>query len=165
MDVRIGRVIKTHGIRGEVVVDATTDDPEGRFSPETVVDGRQAGRTQSLRITGARPHKGRWLISFAEITDRTHAESLRGMEFFAPADESDDDGYYDHDLEGLRVWHEGTAIGEVTGVVETINRSLLEIALDNGRDALVPFVDEFIAEVDLDAETIMITPPEGLLDL
>lgn len=51
-------------------------------------------------------------------------------------------------------------------MVETINRSLLEITLaDDDRTALVPFVDEFIAEVDLEAGTITITPPEGLLDL
>ena len=105
-------------------------------------------------------------MALSEITDRTSAESLRGMEFFAPADESDDDGYYDHDLEGLCVWHDGAEIGTVSGVVETINRSLLEITFaDDDRTALVPFVDEFIAEVDLEAGTITITPPEGLLDL
>lgn len=166
MDVRIGRVVKTHGIRGEVVVETTTDDPEGRFAPDAVIEGRQGGRTESLRIRSARPHKGRLLLALSEITDRTSAESLRGMEFFAPADESDDDGYYDHDLEGLRVRHDGAEIGTVSGVVETINRSLLEITLaDDGRTALVPFVDEFIADVDLEAGTITITPPEGLLDL
>lgn len=166
MDVRIGRVVKTHGIRGEVVVETTTDDPEGRFAPDTVIEGRQSGRTQSLQVRSARPHKGRLLLALKEITDRTTAESLRGMEFYAPADDSDEDGYYDHDLEGLRVWHDGMEIGAISDVVETINRSLLEITLtDDGRTVLVPFVDEFIAEVDLEAGTMTITPPEGLLDL
>ena len=167
MEVSIGRVVKAHGIRGEVAVEVTTDNPEKRFGVDTVLEGRQGSRSTQLTVTGARPHKGRLLLSFAEIADRTEAESLRGMKFFAEADD-ESDGYYDHDLEGLNVVLDDVVIGQVTGVIDTANRSVLEIRLDashGDKEVLVPFVEEFVPEVDLAAEQLTITPPEGLLDL
>ena len=56
-------------------------------------------------------------------------------------------------------------IGEVTGVVRGAAHRILEVALDDGGEAMVPFVHAIVPIVDLDNEAIVITPPEGLLDL
>ncbi|APT89138.1 16S rRNA processing protein RimM [Corynebacterium frankenforstense DSM 45800] len=166
MELRIGRVVKTHGIRGEVVVDPTTDAPEERFAVGGHLVGRQHGRTHELTVVGVRPHKGRLLVSFEEIADRTAAESLRGTQFFAaPREDPDDDGYYDHQLEGLAVLRDGERVGTVTGVTHAPAQNLLEIELAAGGEALVPFVADIVPEVDLDAGTLTVDPPEGLLDL
>ncbi|WP_040086125.1 ribosome maturation factor RimM [Corynebacterium humireducens] len=185
VEVQIGRVVKPHGVRGEVVVDATTDDPAGRFAVGTVLEGRQTGKTVTLTVRGMRPHQGRVLVTFEEIPSRTEAESLRGLRFFAePVVDEDDDAYYDHELIGLRVLNVGAVseeeanarayegaqpepedIGEVTSVVRGAAHRLLEIALDEGGEAMVPFVHALVPIVDLDNEAIVITPPEGLLDL
>lgn len=166
MELMIGRVIKSHGIRGEVSVEVTTDDPEGRFAVGEVLDGRQGNREVTLTISGARPHKSRLLLTFEEVPDRTAADQLRGTKFFAePAEGEDDDGFYDHELEGLRIIHEGEDIGEVTGVMHTVNRVILEATLTDGKEVLIPFVEEIVPEVDLGAGTATITPPEGLLEL
>lgn len=184
-EVQIGRVIKPHGVRGEVVVDATTDDPAGRFAVGTVLEGRQTGKTVTLTVRGMRPHQGRLLVTFEEIPGRTEAESLRGLRFFAePVIDEEDDAYYDHELIGLRVLNVGAVseeeanarayegaqpepedIGEVSGVVRGAAHRILEVALDEGGEALVPFVHAIVPIVDLDNEAIVITPPEGLLDL
>lgn len=166
MELAIGRVIKSHGIRGEVSVESTTDVPEIRFAVGEVLTGRQAGKTRELTVKSVRPHKGRLLITFEEIPDRTQADSLRGMQFFAAPLERDKDSdeYYNHELIGLRVIHEGKERGEVTGVMDTPNRKILEIDYE-GREVLVPFVMDFVPEIDLDEDTLHITPPEGLLDV
>lgn len=183
--VQIGRVIKPHGVRGEVVVDATTDDPAGRFAVGTVLEGRQAGRTLSLTVKTVRPHQGRLLVTFAEIPGRNEADSLRGLRFFAdPVVDDEEDAYYDHELVGLRVLNVGAVsaeeatarayegaqpepedIGEVVSVIRGPAHRLLEISLDAGGETAVPFVHAIVPIVDLDNEAIVITPPEGLLEL
>lgn len=169
MELLIGRVMKSHGIRGEVSVEATTDEPEIRFAVGEVLRGRQGKKEHELTIKAVRVHKGRLLILFEECADRTAADSLRGTQFFAePLEDPDDDGFYDHELEGLRVLLDGEDIGEVTGVTHGPTQSLLEVRVTRDgqtKDALVPFVEEIVPEVDLDEGTCIITPPEGLLDL
>ncbi|AYX81580.1 ribosome maturation factor RimM [Corynebacterium jeikeium] len=163
--VLIGRVIKPHGVRGEVVVDATTDDPEGRFAVGTTLLGVQAGREEQLTVKTARPHQGRLLVRFEEIPGRNEAERHRGMQFYAEPVFEDGD-FYDFELEGLRVVHNGTDIGEVTSIVRAPAHRLLEVTLDDGaREVLIPLVEDIVPEVDLENSTVTITPPEGLLEL
>ena len=166
MELLIGRVIKSHGIKGELVVEPTTDEPEIRYAVGEVLHGTQGKKEHTLTVKSVRVHKGRLLIFFEEIQDRTTADTLRGTQFFAPPlEDPDDDGFYDHELEGLRVIHNGADIGEVTGVTHGPAQSLLELTLDGGKEVLVPFVEEIVPDIDLEAGTCTITPPEGLLDL
>ncbi|WP_018023776.1 ribosome maturation factor RimM [Corynebacterium ulceribovis] len=170
MELRIGHVVKSHGIKGEVVVEVTTDEPEVRFAVGEVLTGRQGRKEHELTIDTARVHQGRLLIKFKEVPDRTAADSLRGTKFIAaPLIDEDDDGFYDHELEGLRVLHDGTDIGVVTGVMHVPGRQILEVELDggdnSGKEALIPFVHDIVPEVDLDAGCVVITPPDGLLEL
>lgn len=166
MELLIGRVIKSHGIKGEVSVEVTTDSPEQRFFPGAVLQGKQGAKQQEFTIKTVRAHKGRLLLTFEEIKDRTAADSLRGVQFFAePIEVEEDEGFYDHELEGLKVVLDEKTIGEVTGITHGPTQSLLEVKLNNGKEALVPFVEEIVPEVDLDEGTCTITPPEGLLEL
>ncbi|MDO5098396.1 MAG: ribosome maturation factor RimM [Corynebacterium sp.] len=167
MELMIGRVIKSHGIKGEVVVEVTTDEPEIRYAIGEVLHGKQAKKQHVLTIAATRPHQGRLLVKFAEIDDRTTADSLRGTQFWAEALEiaDDEEAFYDHELEGLSVLEDGEKIGEVTGVISGPAGTILEVTLLSGKEALVPFVFDIVPDVDLGAGTITITPPEGLLDL
>lgn len=168
MELMIGRVVKSHGIRGEVAVESTTDEPEIRYAVGEILQGRQGGKEHRLTVATVRPHQGRLLIKFEEVPDRTAADSLRGTRFFAAPlerEEDDEEGFYDHELEGLRVIHDGVDIGEVTGVLHGPAGQTLEVALTAGREALIPFVHDIVPEVDLEAGTCTITPPEGLLEL
>ncbi|RNE49427.1 ribosome maturation factor RimM [Corynebacterium alimapuense] len=168
MELMIGRVIKSHGIRGEVSVELSTDEPESRFAVGEVLDGRQGNRTHELTVDTVRSHKARLLIKFKEISDRNAADALRGTRFMAAPLESEDDdeGFYDHELEGLNVILDGLAIGKVTGVLHGPAGETLEVTLTEGaREVLIPFVHAIVPEVDLEAGTCTITPPEGLLEL
>lgn len=165
MELQIGRVIKSHGIKGEVVVDPTTDEPEIRFAIDEILRGKQAGKHHELTVESVRPHKGRLLIKFREVPDRTVAETLRGTSFFAaPLENEDDDGFYDHELIGLKVVRDEEVVGEVTGVMHTPGRQILEVAYQ-GREVLVPFVHEIVPTIDLEEGMLVVTPPDGLFEL
>ncbi|MDO4910962.1 MAG: ribosome maturation factor RimM [Corynebacterium sp.] len=163
-EVMIGRVVKPHGIRGELAVESTTDTPEERFYIGAVLRGRQTGKEREITIKTLRVHKGRFLLTFEEIPDRTAAESLRGMKFWAePIYE--EDGFYDHELEGLEVRENDEVIGIVEGVMHLPAGEILQVALDSDKEVLIPFREEIVPEVNVEEGWVLITPPEGLLDL
>ena len=96
--VQVGRIVKPHGIRGEVSIEITSDVP-GRFDVDGVLvaHGPGDGGDRTFRVEASRPHQGRMLVKFAEVADRNAAELLRGVRLFAdPADLSDSDVYYAH---------------------------------------------------------------------
>lgn len=174
MELVVGRVVKSHGVRGELVVEVRTDSPEERFAVGTRLVGR-VGRgdratDRDVTIEAARQHSGRLLVRLEGVGDRDTADALRGMLLLvdsdALGDPEDPDEYYDHQLVGLRVLDtSGATLGEVTEIVHTAAGELLAIRLADGGDALVPFVSEMVPEVDIVARTCVIDPPEGLLDL
>ena len=166
MELQIGRVVKSHGVKGEVAVELLADESEEHIVVGSVLTGRQAGKERELTVKTVRPHQKRLLVSFEEVPDRTAADSLRGMKFFTePLErEEDSDGYYNHELIGLKVRHGGEEVGEVTGVMDAPNRKILEIDY-KGKDVMVPFVMDFVPELDTEAGYLTITPPEGLLDV
>jgi 16S rRNA processing protein RimM len=169
VQVQVGRIAKAHGIRGEVVVDPSTDAPEERFAPDTVLIGRSRdGGTRPLTVADARAHGARLLVRFAEAADRTVAEQLRGTVLLAESGElpplDDPDEFYDHELVGLRAEQvDGGDAGVVREIIHSPAGELL--ALDvAGREVLVPFVSAIVPEVDVPGGRIVIDPPEGLFD-
>ena len=174
MELVVGRVVKSHGVRGELVVDVRTDSPRDRFA----VGERLLGRTgkgnsvtdREVTVEAARDHSGRLLVRLEGVSDRNSADELRGMLLLVDSEAlpetGDPDEFHDHQLVGLRALDTGGAeLGEVTEVVHTPGGELLAVRLANGADALVPFVTRIVPEVDLGAGTCVIDPPEGLLDL
>lgn len=174
MELVVGRVVKSHGVRGELVVEVRTDSPEERFAVGTRLVGRigrgDRATDREVTIDAARQHSGRLLMRLAGVSDRDTADALRGMLLLVDSEElpdpEDPDEYHDHQLVGLRVLDtSGSWLGEVTEIVHTPAGELLNIRLTDGVDALVPFVSDMVPEVDLAAATCVIDPPEGLLDL
>jgi 16S rRNA processing protein RimM len=147
----VGRIVKAHGLRGEMVVDLITDRVE-RVEPGTEL---WAG-DRTLTVVAARPHQRRWLVSFAGVDDRSAAEALAGLVLSGePLD--DPEALWVHDVVGTTVREiDGTERGTVVAVIANPAHDLLE--LDSG--ALVPVV--FIRT---SAEGItVIDPPAGLFD-
>lgn len=172
----VGRVRKAHGIRGEVVVELLTDEPDAIFaSGRRVFAGNAAGDLardrQELHVRSARPFNEGLLIAFAEIPDRNAAELWRGRYLLAPADEvpaAEDDEVYLHDLIGMRV---DLADGATIGTVEEVYELPLGLAVDvrrvaprDGETILLPWDDRTVASVDREARVIVVTPPDGLLE-
>ncbi|MEX2486805.1 MAG: ribosome maturation factor RimM [Nitriliruptoraceae bacterium] len=165
--VTIGTVVKPHGLRGEVVVHPLSDVP-GRFDPgQTVaVDGAHT------HIVAMRPHQGRLLVTFADIADRTQAESLRGADVTAaPLDPDDHDTYFVHELVGMPVRGvDGGMLGTVSAWIElpaAADYDLLEVRRSDGSTWLLPAVEDYVAmvETEVSVELQLVDPPAGLVDL
>ncbi|WP_039825855.1 ribosome maturation factor RimM [Nocardia testacea] len=172
MELVVGRIARSHGVRGELVVEVRTDEPEVRFAPGAVLRGR-AARSDQVRdftVESAREHSGRLLVNLVGVTDRTAADALRGTLLLVDSDDlgpsEDPDEFYDHELEGLSVQlTDGTVVGTVTEVLHSAAGELLSVrAAADGREILIPFVTAIVPTVSIADALIVIDPPEGLLD-
>lgn len=162
--IAIGRVVKPHGVRGELVVMPLSDVPD-RFAPDTPIwlDGSQR------RIVSARQHQGRWLVGLDGVSDRSAAELLRGAELLAaPLDPEELDTYLASELVGLPVVHvDGRRLGVVQALIElpaAAGYDLLEVDGPLGT-WLLPAADELCTIEDHEAGPVIVAdPPDGLLD-
>lgn len=164
VEVMVGTVGRPHGIRGEVTVNATTDEPERRF----VAGGTLRVGSVERTIAAVRPQGDGIRLAFEGVTDRTSAEALRGDEMWAevPADESPagDGEYWDRQLVGLRVLnHAGAEVGRVASVGHLPAQDHLVIATPEG-ERRVPFVEALVPEVDLEAGFVRLADVPGLID-
>ena len=165
--VTIGRVVKPHGVRGEVAVEVLSE-VAGRFDAGVVVVLGGVPTT----IVSSRPHQGRLLVGFEGVADRTAAEGLRGQPIEAePVDLTDSETYFVHELVGMPVVDEdGRDLGTVTAAVElpaSAGYDLLEVHRRDGTSWLLPAVDDYVEveEVEGGRERLrLVDPPAGLLD-
>jgi 16S rRNA processing protein RimM len=152
-----------------VVVEVTTDEPDARYVPGSVLATEPAS-AGPLAIEAVRPHQGRLIVAFDGVLDRDRAEELRGVRLCVDSAEvsplADPDEFHDFQLIGLAaVDPAGQALGEVVAVEHGPAADLLVLRRPGGGSALVPFVKAIVPTVDLPAGRLVLTPPEGLLDL
>ncbi len=173
MDLVVGRVVKAHGVGGEVVVDVRTDDPHERFAPGTALRARARDKSEHRYVVDSmREHGGRLLIRLDGVDSRDAADALRGSLFIVDTADlppiEDPDEFYDHQLEGLRVRTlAGREVGAVAEVLHTAAGEILAVrpADGEGAEILVPFVGAIVTSVSLADGLVEIDPPDGLLDL
>lgn len=146
----VGRIVKAHGLRGEVVVKLLTDRPE-RVAPGSILHTHRG----PLEVLASRPHQSGFLVSFAGVAGREAADALRGTPLSAPALD-DPDTWWVHELIGAEVVGvDGTAYGPVVAIEANPASDLL--VLETG--GLVPL--RFVT--DRNPDRLVIDPPEGLL--
>ena len=157
--IEIGGVARAHGIRGEVVI--VTHDP----------DSDELGRLQQIyvggverKIAGARDtHRG-WLVALEGIATRTEAEALRGQAVEVERDqlELSEDDVLLADLVGCAV---KTKAGAPWGTIASIDvdRHQNRLVIHDGSiERMLPLVDVFVLDIDLDARVVTVDPPDGL---
>ena len=169
---RVGRLVKAHGLKGAVKIELYTDDPDRRFVP---------GATFTLQVPESSPWHGKqltvrefkWMNShpvafFDGVEDRTAAEGLvRAILWIdedAAAAPAEDDAWYDHQLVGLAVVRDGAVVGHVIRVDHFPAQDLLIVRADDESEILVPFVKAIVPEVDIEAGRVLVTPPPGLFE-
>jgi len=167
----VGRIVKPHGLRGEVTVFPLTENA-ARFEPgvRLYLSPTPEGERSVVPVTveSARLHQGRWLLTLDRIADRTHAEQHVGSYLVVPreaAEAAREEGeWFLHALVGRAVLDQsGNRIGEVLDVIESAAAPMLEIGAPGRARRLLPFVKEFVARVD--EQEIVVTPPEGWEEL
>ena len=164
--VAVGRITGAHGIRGEVKVEILTDFPE-RFSPgSSLLLVPPAGEPRKVAVLSSRQHKGRMLVALEGVADRNDAEGLRGSWLKIGEDELTplpSGRYYQFELLGLAVvTEEGEALGEVEEIMPTGGNLVLAVRR-GGREVLLPFIDDVVLEVDLEARRMTVRLLEGLV--
>jgi 16S rRNA processing protein RimM len=164
MSVVVGHISKVHGVRGEVVVVVLTEFPE-RFAEGSVLassDGR------SFTIQRTRDHHGRLLVKFAEVPDREAAEALRGLDLVV--DEADlpelpEGRWWPSDIEGCEVVTEdGQGLGTVAEIIFTPANDVWAVRAPDGREVLIPVIDDVLISVDVEAKRIVVREVPGLLE-
>ncbi|WP_421792043.1 ribosome maturation factor RimM [Gardnerella sp. DNF01157] len=174
---RVCRIGKAQGLKGEVTVQIFTDEPYERFEPGNILC--TANGEHEFVIENARTFKNRWILLFEESQNRNDAEALNGTELYVHAEDAQElaaeNAWYIKDLVGLqaRLCEENQlgltpkVIGKVVDVLDGA-QSLLKIRLDHPIDeenktALVPFVEAIVPEVDVANGYLTIDPPGGLI--
>ncbi len=152
----IGVLGKTFGVRGELRVRSYSGEQE-HFSRLTEVTLRREERERTFRISGLRSASPELLISFEGVETPEEAQRLVGWEIVVPREQASplrEGEFYIGDLCQCRMIKEGNVLGVVRAVVEGPASDLLEVVDNEGKTWLVPFMEQYVGEVDTEAKTI-----------
>lgn len=167
--VRVGRVAKAHGIKGEVKVRPDFGPADDFLNYKEVrLVSPDSEFSRDFKVTRCRFLGGHAILQLAGVDDRNAAEDLRGSEVWVDRDLLPELGggrYYWHDLVGLRVETEhGRELGRVETLLATGGHDIL-VVTDGGREYLIPLVDEFLLKVDIVAGLLTVADVPGLFEI
>ena len=162
----LGKIVNTHGIRGEVRMSPYNPESDTLRSDQ-MVTLRWPDRSLSAHLCAVRPHKRFRLLTFEGYTSATAAEDLVGAEVWVDAAALPPvrpGEFYHHDLIGLRVETvEGELLGTVEGVLTTGSNDVCVVRGD-GAEHLIPLIADVVRDIDLARGRMVIDPIPGLLD-
>lgn len=163
---QLGAVIKTHGLHGELSILLDVDFPEDYQNLESVFL-LQSGKLVPFFVDTIQTNKGKALVKFEDINTLDEARALVKSELYLPTTslpKLPKGKYYYHDLTGCEVFEENQLIGIAKEVIDLSSNKLLSVDVD-GKEILIPMMDEIMLSVDTEAKKIMVKLPEGLVDL
>lgn len=168
---RVGRLLKAHGLKGAIKLELYTDDPALRFVPGSVytlqVPDESPWFGKTVTLTELKWYNDHAVVFLEGIADRDAAESLVKAILWVDDDKdqrpAEEDAWYDYQLIGLSVRRGGVAVGTIARVDHFPAQDLLIVDTGDG-EVLVPFVKAIVTGVDIDAGTMDIDPPIGLFE-
>lgn len=168
---RVGRLVKAHGLKGALKLELYTDDPARRFTPGATftlqVPTTSDWHGKTLELVELRWYNTHAVGFFKGVTDRTGAESLVKAILWVEQETDElpveEDAWYDHQLVGLAVIRDGARVGTITRIDHLPAQDLLTVKTPTG-EAFVPFVKAIVPSVDIAAGTLTVTPPPGLFE-
>lgn len=160
----VGKFSRPHGVHGDVLLQLYTDFPE-RLKPGTTVFA--GSEHLPLRIRHRREHSGRLILSFDEYSNPEEVGVLRNQYLFVRADtlpSLPEGEYYHHELIGMQVvTEEGKPLGVLNQIIETGANDVYVVQPENGREVLLPAIDEVILDIDLAQNEMRVHLLPGLL--
>lgn len=168
---RVGRLVKAHGLKGAFKVELYTDDPDARFVPGAVftlqVPANSPWHRKEITLREFRWMNSHPVAFFEGVDDRTTADELvraiLWVEQDPAAPSNEEDAWYDHQLVGLEALRDGEVIGRIVRVDHLPAQDLLIVKTAAG-EVMVPFVAAIVPKVDIAAGTVTLTPPPGLFE-
>jgi 16S rRNA processing protein RimM len=160
----VGRIVRPHGIRGALVVSAYSDILR---SMEPGAEIRVEGRARPFHVRSCGTVRGRNLLELEELDDREGADALRGLEIsisVGSAPSLPSGTYYQWQILGLQVRSTaGDMLGKIVEILETGANDVYIVRDDDGREILLPAIDDVVKEVDLEGGRMVVALIPGLL--
>ncbi|WP_283594216.1 ribosome maturation factor RimM [Limosilactobacillus galli] len=162
----VGKVVNTHGIRGDVRVMPTTDFVAERFAKGQDLYLQQAGEPLKLIVESARQHKGFILVKFVGYDNINDVQAFRDHELMVSGKDQqplEDGQYYYHQIIGLSVKTvDGEELGTIKEILSPGANDVWVVQRDGKKDLLLPVIDDVVKDVDLDAGEVTVELMEGL---
>lgn len=167
MKVEVGKIVNTHGIKGEVKIKSNSDFTDKRFQPGEIVEiARKDKAPLEFKIASYRMHKGLHMLTFEGINNINDIEYLKGETLLQERDHEEielgEHEFYYSDIIGCTVFNEDTPIGRVIEIFETGANDVWVVKGD--KEYLIPYIADVVKEINVEGRRIQITPMEGLLD-
>ena len=163
---RVGVISSTHGLKGEVKVFPTTDDPE-RFRKLKKVYLDTGKDYMPLKVTGIKFFKNQVILKFQEFQDNNEIEKYRGKDLLIDREQAvplAENENFIVDLIDMDVYdEEEKRLGTLTDVLQTGANDVYVIETDEGKEILLPAIPSCILDVDVEAAKMIVRIPEGLL--
>ncbi|HLS09487.1 ribosome maturation factor RimM [Lentibacillus sp.] len=164
----VGKIVNTHGIKGEVKVQRMTDFDDRFDIGNKLILQKENGQALELEIDGHRIHKGFDLIHFKDFNNINDVEHFKGHDLKIREDqltELDENEFYYHEIIGCAVYlTNGEKLGVIKEILAPGANDVWVVQQEKGKDVLVPYIEDVVKEVDVAAQTVIIEPMEGLLD-
>ncbi len=164
----VGKIVNTHGLRGEVKVVPWTDYPEVFEDIESVYIKKKS-EYERLDIAGIKYQKNNLIIRFAQLKDINEAEKYKNKVLYAEREalgELPEGVYYIADLIGLDVVKEdGEKVGVIADVFNTGSNDIYEVKREGQKNLLLPVIDDVVLNVDIENKRVTVRMMEGLEDL
>ncbi|WJH33245.1 ribosome maturation factor RimM [Paenibacillus aurantius] len=165
----VGKIVNTHGIRGELKIVPQTDFPEVRFAKgsELVLLHPERDETLTVKVESGRPQKNVYLVKFAGMTDINEVEKYRNWLVKVKEEhlvELEEGEYYHHEIIGCRViTDEGEELGTITEILSPGANDVWVVSRPKGKQVLIPVIDDVLLNVDVPGKTVTVSLLEGLL--
>lgn len=165
--VPVGKISRVHGVRGALKIHPYGENLADQQTGDTLYLHAHAGEITELTLVSLRPSGRLFIGEFEEIKTREHAEGFVGAEVLLPGERltpTAEDEYYYFQLIGLEVeTREGSLLGTLTRIIETGSNDVYVVSRE-GRELLIPAVQDVVLEVDLVRGRMVVELPEGLID-
>jgi len=159
----VGKIVRPHGVRGEVGMKLMTDHPEHLLKVKTLYVGTEH---RSYDVTRIRRHQSGMIIHFDGFQDRDAAEVLREQFVHVHVDDAiplEEGEYYLFQIEGIEVVSEdGESLGRLSGLLETGANDVYIITTPEGNELLLPAIPDVIKHVDVPGGVMTVHLLEGL---
>jgi 16S rRNA processing protein RimM len=165
----VGKIVNTHGIRGDVKIHSQTDFPEDRFKPggSLTLWHPELGKSSDIKIEASRLHKNTWIVKVKGWNDINEVEKYKGwllkvndqQLFELPEDE-----YYYHEIIGCSVvTDDGQALGTITEILSPGANDVWVVQSAEGKPVYIPYIDDVVKIIDVPNKKVTIELLEGLI--
>jgi 16S rRNA processing protein RimM len=163
----VGKIVNTHGVKGEIKVMPLTDDPQ-RFTKLKRVYLDKMGTLEKVDIEEVKFQKNTVILKLKGINDLNTAETLKEM--FLKVDRQDavklpKDSFFVCDLIGCEVFEEnGMSLGFLKEILKTGSNDVYAVGNENKKDILIPALKSVVKEISIENKKIIVSLPKGLID-